>query len=139
MFGDQLRELSAWMAAAGIDELELSGPSLRLQLARDGGETIPDRTRDQQFGEPPRHDQPLSIVAASSVGVFLDRHPLHESALAPAGTPVRAGQIVGLLQAGTLLVPVLAPRDGRIGATLVPHGTLVGFGTSLIELQSIER
>ena len=139
MFGNQLRELSAWMAAADIDELQLSGPSLRLQLARDGGETIPDRTRDQQFGEPPRHDQPLSIVAASSVGVFLDRHPLHESALAPAGTPVRTGQIIGLLQAGALLVPVLAPRDGCIGATLVAHGTPVGFGTGLIELQSIER
>ncbi|WP_315833999.1 hypothetical protein [Bradyrhizobium prioriisuperbiae] len=131
MFGDQLRDLSAWMAAAGIDTLELTGPSVRLRLVGDGG----DQATKQQVDAP----EPASVVTAPVAGHFLHHHPLHTTALAPAGTQVRAGHIVGLLRIDMLVVPVLAPRDGRIGATLVPHDTLVGFGTGLIELQPIER
>jgi acetyl-CoA carboxylase biotin carboxyl carrier protein len=136
---DQLETLSAWMAEAGIDELELTGPSFRLRL-NGGGLQV----QDDQAGDPQRdvvRDQRLGsdIVAASTVGLFLHRHPLHEAALAPEGTPVCAGQALGLLRVGPLLVPVIAPRDGIAGAKLVDHETVVGFGTRLIELHPRER
>lgn len=139
MFGDQLRDLSTWMAAAGIDELELTGPSVRLRLTRDDPQTTMDQADDPPRDAAPHPGPSSQVVTASTVGHFLHRHPLHETALAPVGTQVRAGQVIGLLRAGMLLVPLLAPEDGLIGATLVPHGTIVGFGTGLIELQPIER
>jgi acetyl-CoA carboxylase biotin carboxyl carrier protein len=136
---DDLCDLSAWMAEAGIDELELIGPSFRLRLNGDGlqahDDQIGDRQSDTASGRRPSSD----VVAASTVGLFLHRHPLHEAALAPEGTPVRAGQALGLLRIGPLLVPVIAPRDGIVGAILVAHHTVVGFGTGLVELHPRER
>jgi len=136
---DDLRDLSIWMAEAGIDELELTGPSFRLRLNGDGWQAHDDPTGDRQSetasGQMPSSD----VVAASTVGLFLHRHPLHETALAPEGTPVRAGQALGLLRIGTLLVPVPAPRDGIVGAMLVAHETVVGFGTGLVELHPRQR
>jgi acetyl-CoA carboxylase biotin carboxyl carrier protein len=129
---DDLSDLSAWMAQAGIDELELTGPSFRLRLNGGGPQAHDDQAGERQGDT----GQMLSseVVAASTVGIFLHRHPLHEAALAPEGTPVRAGQALGLLRIGPLLVPVLAPRDGIVGAMLVAHETAVGFGTGLVEL-----
>jgi acetyl-CoA carboxylase biotin carboxyl carrier protein len=129
---DDLSDLSAWMAQAGIDELELIGPSFRLRLNGGGPKAHDDQAGERQGDT----GQMLSseVVAASTVGIFLHRHPLHEAALAPEGTPVRAGQALGLLRIGPLLVPVIAPRDGIVGATLVAHETAVGFGTGLVEL-----
>jgi acetyl-CoA carboxylase biotin carboxyl carrier protein len=136
---DDLSDLSAWMAEAGIDELELIGPSFRLRLGGDGRQAhddqAGDRPGDAASGQVPSSD----VVAASTVGLFLHRHPLHEAALAPEGTPVRAGQALGLLRIGPLLVPVIAPRDGIVGALLVAHETVVGFGTGLVELHPRER
>lgn len=136
---DQLRDLTAWMDKARIDELELVGPSFRLRL---GGSGL--QTRDDPAGALDRHAAPESkpsrqIVAASTVGLFLHRHPLHATMLAPEGAQVQAGQALGLLRIGPLLVPVIAPGDGIVGAMLVAHQTVVGFGTGLVEFHHFER
>jgi acetyl-CoA carboxylase biotin carboxyl carrier protein len=136
---DQLHKLSAWMAEAGIDELELIGPSFRLRLNGDGLQAHDDRAGDRPSDVVPAQRAVNDVVAASTVGLFLHRHPLQETALAPEGTPVRAGQTLGLLRVGPLLVPVIAPRDGIAGAMLVAHETVVGFGTGLIELHPYQR
>lgn len=36
---------------------------------------------------------------------------------------------------GSLLLPVCAPRDATLAATLIAHGTTVGYGTPLFELE----
>jgi len=136
---DQLRNLSAWMAEAGIDELELIGPSFRLRLNGDGLQAHDGQAGDQQSDAASDQRPSSDVVAASTVGLFLHRHPLHETALAPEGTPVRAGQALGLLRIGPLLVPVIAPRDGIVGAMLVANETVVGFGTRLVELHPRQR
>ncbi|CEF48577.1 unnamed protein product [uncultured bacterium] len=136
---DQLDKLSAWMAEAGIDELELTGPNFRLRLDGGGLQAHDDRASDRPSDAIPAQKPVNNVVAASTVGLFLHRHPLQETALAPEGTPVRAGQALGLLRIGPLLVPVIAPRDGIAGAILVAHETVVGFGTGLVELHPYER
>jgi acetyl-CoA carboxylase biotin carboxyl carrier protein len=136
---DQLRDLSAWMAEAGIDELELIGPSFRLRLNGDCRQAHDDQAGNRQSDTASGQRPSSEVVVASTVGLFLHRHPLHEAAMAPEGTPVRAGQALGLLRIGPLLVPVIAPRDGIVGAILVAHETVVGFGTGLVELHPSER
>jgi acetyl-CoA carboxylase biotin carboxyl carrier protein len=136
---DQLETLSAWMAEAGIDELELAGPNFRLRLNGNGPQVNDDLAGDRQNDVVPAQRPSGNVVVASTAGLFLHRHPLHETALAPEGIPVRAGQALGLLRIGPLLVPVIAPRDGIVGAMLVTHETVVGFGTGLVELHPYER
>lgn len=128
---DEIRQLSTWLEATDIEMLELLGPGERLCLRRNGTrvEIVPDGA--------PRTAAPRAVVTAGSVGVFLHGHPLRGEALAPLGTLVRAGQAVGLLQIGSLLLPVAASQDGTVAAVLAEPGAAVGYGTPLIELQPL--
>ena len=137
---DQFRDLTAWMDEAGIDELELIGPSFRLRLGGSGPQAPDDPAVALDRDAAPKSSKPSrQIVAAPTVGLFLHRHPLHAIMLAPEGAQVQAGQALGLLRIGPLLGPVVAPRDGIVGAMLVAHETVVGFGTGLVEFHHFER
>ena len=128
---DDVRQLSAWLEATDIDMMELQGPGARLCLRRNGTRIeIASDSAEEAAG-------PLTVVQAPSVGVFLHEHPLRGEPLAGRGTRVRAGQVVGLLQVGTLLLPVTAPQDGTVEALLVAQGAVVGWGTPLIELRPL--
>jgi acetyl-CoA carboxylase biotin carboxyl carrier protein len=156
-----LRQLAGWIADAGIHELELTGPGQRLRLRRASPVRAEDPTRAPhparaphpvraEVSKPPacpsipqgeRSGQAQGErngsdrrIAATSVGVFLDRHPLRDTPLAPPGTQVRAGQIVALLRIGQLLLPVAAHKNGTVARIIAPHGSTVGYGTALLEL-----
>jgi acetyl-CoA carboxylase biotin carboxyl carrier protein len=129
MHTDDVRQLSAWLEATDIDMLELQGPGERLCLRRNGTriEIVPDGAQGAAAAR--------TAVTAGCVGVFLHGHPLRGEALSVRGMRVRAGQVVGLLQVAALLLPVAASHDGIVAAVLVEPGTVVGYGTPLIELQ----
>jgi acetyl-CoA carboxylase biotin carboxyl carrier protein len=113
----QREDIARWLAGTDIGYFELRTPF----------ETL-------RFGAPQAHPAPTTLRAAS-VGVFRRAHPLHAAALAPIGEPVPAGQAVGVLQIGPLLLPVLAPVAGRVARWLADDGAAVGFGAALIEFQ----
>jgi acetyl-CoA carboxylase biotin carboxyl carrier protein len=61
---------------------------------------------------------------------------MQSAPLAPVGAQVRAGAAIGLLQIGALLLPVSAPQAAIVAGLRVAHGTLVGYGTPLIDLDA---
>ena len=128
---DRVQQLADWLAATDIGRLELRGPGQAIRLQRDGAGIV------VTLGAPehPQRCVPGVAATAASVGVFLHRHPLHQTALAETGATVACGQVVGLLQIGALLLPVTSPCDGVVAGTLVAHGAAVGYGTRLVELQ----
>ena len=133
----QVRELAAWLAATDIGLLELRTPDGVLRLGRGGGRGSGIVQLDaQEEGTPPA--PPSCVAAAPSVGNFLHAHPLHAAPLARPGERVSAGQPVGLMQIGPLLLPVHASQSGVLIAFLVPDGQPVGWGTLLVELQADE-
>ena len=72
-------------------------------------------------------------LRAKAIGLLRLRHP--EAANAPVfPRAVMEGDIVAFLQAGPLLLPVVAEADGSIGEPLVADGGLVGYGTPLFPL-----
>ena len=127
---DDVQQLSAWLAATDIDLLELHGPGEHLCLRRDGArvEIVPSDAL--QDGPEQR-----AVATAASPGVFLHGHPLRGEPLATPGAVARAGQVLGLLQIGALLLPVTAPAEGVVQAMLVAQDTTVGYGTPLVELR----
>ena len=136
---DHLQQLSAWLAATDIALLELRGPGGHIRLRHDGASVdLVEDAAPATADEPPAH-APRLTVAACSVGVFLHSHPLHTAPLARPGTNVRAGQPLGLLQIGSLLLPVVATQDATLIGALVAHGETVGFGTPLIELEPLHE
>ena len=132
---EQVQQLAAWLAATDIGLLELRTPDGVLRLGREGGAGSEVVELDAQ-DDPPA--PPACAAVAPSVGVFLHAHPLHAAPLARAGERVAAGQPVGLMRIGPLLLPVRAPQAGVLIAYLVPEGEPVGWGTPLVELQAAE-
>lgn len=137
MDADRIQQIAAWLAATDIAQLELCGPGVALALRQDAGAVSVvdiDTAEPEAAAEAAAAD--LLTVTAPSVGVFLHRHPLREQPLAAPGTPVRAGQALGLLQIGLLLLPVPAPADGSVHELLAAHGSIVGYGTPLLALMT---
>ena len=67
--------------------------------------------------------------------MFRAAHPAQDVPLAQAGRRVAAGEAVGLVQVGPLLVHVAAPASGVVGEVLAAEGVTVGYGTPLLRLQ----
>jgi len=134
---EQLRQMAAWLAGTDIGLLELRTPHGTVRLGRNGtpgGEVV-------QLNEPAPDEgiapEPApTIVTASSVGVFLHAHPLHDAPAVSPGERVAAGQDLGLLRIGPLLLPVDAPVAGRVTLVHVETGHSVGYGTALFDLRA---
>jgi acetyl-CoA carboxylase biotin carboxyl carrier protein len=136
---DHLQQLSAWLAATDIALLELRGPGGHIRLRHEGASVeLVEDAAPATADEPPAQASPLT-VSACSVGVFLHSHPLHTAPLVRPGTHVRAGQPLGLLQIGALLLPVVATQDATLIGSLVADGESVGFGTPLFELEPFDE
>ncbi len=122
-----VRLLDGWLAGTGITLLELRTPEESVRLLRAGdAATIP---------APAAGSVASVTIASPGTGVFLDQHPLRAEPLAAPGQAVRAGDVVGLLQTGALLLHVLAPADGVVAGAVVPAGSMVGYGVALLRLQ----
>lgn len=145
MQADQIQQIARWLVATDIGLLELRGPGHALLLRHDGAAVDivqQDDGATMATGMPPAplantHAAPGTVtVTAPSLGVFLHRHPLRAEALAAPGTAVQAGQALGLLQIGSLLLPLVAPSDACVIEALAEHGAVVGYGTPLVTLQA---
>lgn len=130
--------LAQWLAAADIDYLELRSPDLHVRIHQDGKtELAPEPPAPQaDFGA--AQAKPLSVCAAS-VGVLLDRIPGRAEPLVALGQAVQSGSLLALLQVGPLLLPVRAPCNGLAGPWLAAPGSVVGYGTPLLELHREEH
>jgi acetyl-CoA carboxylase biotin carboxyl carrier protein len=128
---ENLPEIAAAMAAAGVARLELTGPGVRLVLAR-GASAEPRAIGNEAETAAPEAE--TVAVSAPGVGTFLRAHPLHDRPLAADGDAVGAGQALAVLQVGPLLLPVVAPTAAVVVEAAVEDGTLVGYGDRLLDL-----
>jgi acetyl-CoA carboxylase biotin carboxyl carrier protein len=133
---EQLRQMAAWLAGTDIGLLELRTPHGMVRLGRNGspaGEVVQlnEPAPDERIAPEPAP----TVVTASSVGAFLHAHPLHDAPVVRPGERVTAGQDLGLLQVGLLLLPVDAPVAGRVSLVHVETGRAVGYGTALFDLR----
>ncbi|MCY1235357.1 hypothetical protein D9M72_479710 [compost metagenome] len=68
------------------------------------------------------------------MGRFAARHPLLDGPAATSGQRVEAGQTVGYLLAGSLIVEITASKAAVLGKQLVQEGELLGYGDAVFEL-----
>ena len=116
------------MRRAGVRLLEVEGPGRRLSMTLEP----PD---DARFA-PADGDaaQPTTLLKADSMGHFRIAHPDGLFPTCKVGTEVARAQILGFVQIGSLLLPVTAPRPGRLARVLAAEDSLVGYGTPLFEI-----
>jgi acetyl-CoA carboxylase biotin carboxyl carrier protein len=130
---DQVGTLSDWLTQAGLDRLELTGPGFSLQLSRTASPNGTPASQEPLLATPV-DDAAVETVRSPGIGRFLRAHPLHRDGLVKPDQPVKAGQPVGLLQAGTILSPVLAPRAGIVAEIIAVEGALLGWGDPILSL-----
>lgn len=122
---EQVQLFSRWLEGTDIALFELTTGQEAIRLRRDpAGRTAPSE---------PKPDSSFTIPAPS-LGVFRRAHPLRAAPLVQPGQPVEAGDPVGLLQIGALLIHVPAPYAGTVIDILVPDGAAIGYGTALVRL-----
>lgn len=124
----QASQLAAWLANTDIGLFELRTPQGTLRLGRQGDDIV-----ELQAGVTEAETELVS-VRAPSVGVFLHSHPQAAAPLLRTGQRVEAGQTVGLLKIGLLLLPVTAPLAGIVDGIHVANDVAVGYGSPLVDL-----
>jgi acetyl-CoA carboxylase biotin carboxyl carrier protein len=130
-----IAEIASCLSAAGIATCELKGPDYRLCLRRSVQAPVIATVSVRSESDPAVPDnEPGNLVASPSVGLFLHAHPVHETRLVEPNEPVSAGQPLGLLQVGPILLPVVSPRDGVVASIIAADGSLVGYGDPLVAL-----
>lgn len=130
---DDWRQIAVWLTAADIDGIEIGTPGHTLRMTRDGGSY---QVQAMAVSDGASRSVPVKsiVVTAPCAGVLLDRHPLATEPWARSGDPVTAGDLIGLLQMGLVLAPVIAPVTGMVMRVLLPAGSTVGYGAGLFEL-----
>jgi acetyl-CoA carboxylase biotin carboxyl carrier protein len=143
-----VQELSALIRERGIDVLVLTTREASLRLERDAADgTIsrpvpaPRKPAGEQTAsaDAPAKAAPGYELTAPSPGIFLDRHPLGSQPLVRAGLTVRAGQLIGFLRVGCLLLPLRSAQAGRITSLLPRPGDILGYGSVVVHLATEGR
>ena len=129
---EELRQVVQWLedTRIGVFEIESDDCRLRMVLQSDGARGNPvsvtiDDGEDRGDGV---------VIAADVPGIFLVQHPQHAAPIAPLGSAVRTGDLIALIQIGSIYAPVIASTDGTLAKILTVPESLVGFGTPLLEI-----
>ena len=143
-----IQELSALIRRHGIDVLVLTTREASLRLERDPSDRAISRpapaARKPAGGQIASTDTAAGAASgyeltAPSPGIFLDRHPLGSQPLVRAGATVDAGQLIGFLRVGCLLLPLRSAQAGRITSLVPLPGDTLGYGSVVMRLATDGR
>lgn len=130
---EEIRQLAADLALAGLSGAEIEKPGFKLSLKRGVAHQASSSPASVDMAETGLNaDAPE--IKSSGIGRLLDAHPDNGIVLAPPGSEVQVGQLVALLTVGNLILPVRSQHAGKVSSLLVPSGTTVGYGQPLIRL-----
>lgn len=119
------------MAATGVTFLEISGKTTKLRLSRDA--SAPARPRTNSEPAPTR-----TALHSPGIGRFQPRGGDDGLAKLDDSTFILAGEVLGYVAQGDVLIPIAAPSPGRLTETRPVEDTLVGYGDILFELETAE-
>lgn len=114
------------LTTAGVDGVEISSPSGTLRIIV---------SVDEKVSHAVPAPSPAMSIKAPLAGVFCPKRPGSSDAPADLTRTVAAGQVLGFLRLGPVLLPLAAPKDGLLTRQCVEAGALVGFGDTLFQIE----
>ncbi|MHC1481262.1 acetyl-CoA carboxylase biotin carboxyl carrier protein [Frateuria aurantia] len=142
----QIESLIRRLANSSVQVLEWGDGHTMLRLRRDGGcAGSPLESPADQGGsgagvapiDATAQPAPLPLeVTADAVGQWLDRAPFQPEPMVDIGSRVEVGQLVGLLQAGPILLPVRSAVSGVVATLLTRPGVQVEYQQAVLQLQT---
>ena len=135
---DLVATLTGWLEASGASELEITtqdGKALKIILGAGPRPTPVHNAAVVPVETPEPAGRP---VKAPIAGLFRDRHPAAEaSPLSGEGRALEAGAIVGFVEVGPVLLPVVAPEAAVVAEVLARTGDLVGYGDTILTTEPV--
>jgi len=128
-----IASLAAALEAAGVDgiEVEQRGRKVRIVVEQE----VPGTAwRVKALHTPSRTVQP-GKVAAPMAGVFCSDHPASSALSLALPLEVAAGEPLGFIRIGPILLPVKAETPGVLTRRIAEDGALVGYGDILFEFE----
>ncbi|WP_421566715.1 acetyl-CoA carboxylase biotin carboxyl carrier protein [Ochrobactrum sp. EDr1-4] len=134
-----LEQITCWLQQAGVSEVEIetdTGESISISLQASGKISRSESaSQAQPIVAVPLKTSGAKAPLAPCVGRFVERHPYYSDGPFAAGTTIRAGEIVGFVKTGPLLVASRSVQDVIVTDILVKAGDLVGFGDPLFKVE----
>jgi acetyl-CoA carboxylase biotin carboxyl carrier protein len=121
-----MQQIAVWLENAGASAIEIEtedGRHVRIVMDEDTSLHADDRPRETV----PMAHASVTAAKAPFAGHFLDAHPARATPAAAQDTAGAAGDIVGFVKVGPLLMPVRTPVAGTLNECLVKAGDLVGY------------
>ncbi|MDP9810753.1 biotin carboxyl carrier protein [Rhizobium tibeticum] len=127
---ETLESISDCLAINGVEAIEITTFDGSVQITSSGG----IRKQREQAAEPATPALPSQTVIARApiAGVFLPGHPDGTANEISSGDSVEAGQLVGFVRVGPVLVAARAEARAEAAKLDQKSGSLVGYGDVLI-------
>lgn len=136
-----IRDLAALLKETDLNEIEVETDSLRIRVARGGGQYIqasapiaaaPAAATASPVAEPADAASNPGAVKSPMVGTaYLSPSP-DAAVFVNIGDTVKAGQTVIIVEAMKTMNQIAAPKAGKVTAILVENGQPIEFGEPLI-------
>ncbi|WP_047459283.1 hypothetical protein [Rhizobium rhizogenes] len=129
-----MQQIAAWLENAGASAIEIEtedGRHIRIVMDDEVSHHIDDGLRDVA----PTMPAHVAAAKAPFAGHFLDAHPARGMPAAAEDTAITAGDILGFVKVGPLLLPVRAPEAGTLNECPVKAGDLVGYGDPIFSIE----
>ncbi|ATU94636.1 acetyl-CoA carboxylase [Phyllobacterium zundukense] len=125
--------LAAALQAAGVDGIEINQPecTLRIVARRDAPSVDPLVQILQTTSRATQSEK----VTAPMAGVFSSLHPASSAPPLEPPPEVAAGETLGFIWIGPILLPVKAAKTGVLTRRVAADGSVVGYGDPLFEFE----
>jgi acetyl-CoA carboxylase biotin carboxyl carrier protein len=123
-------------AGAGLRKLSIQAGDIAVELEWSPTAERPSALPVAAEPEPAAEQKSLHYIRAEMIGTFYGAPEPGAEPFVSVGDEVQVGQQVAILEVMKLMTPVGADRAGRVVDVLVPDGTAVEYGTTLIALDT---
>ncbi|MGR9263680.1 acetyl-CoA carboxylase biotin carboxyl carrier protein [Rhizobium leguminosarum] len=149
-----VREIFAILDGSDFDELHIETEELKLTVRRNGVSSQAPAAADPVASGTPatraaaeavkiETPKPVNLVSSNLVNVPAPMLGIFHSAPKPGadpfvkpGTKIAPDTVVGIIEVMKLMNPVTAGLSGVVVETVVPDGTMVEFGQTILRLRS---
>lgn len=136
-----IKTLSGLMDETGLSELTIEQDDAKLTLKRPSGEVVtvaaptpaPATVSATVSESTTPAAAPKNIFKAPLVGTFYRASGPDAAPFVQVGDAVKAGQVIGIIEAMKTMNQIEADRDGVVSAVLVENAQPVEFGQPLIQ------
>ena len=129
----QLYSLMDRFGASGLTALEWEHQGERVALRKEAVVSVPAAVP----AAPAEREEQSEVVSAPLVGVFYAASAPEESPYVTAGTQVKKGDTLCLIEAMKMMSEVPAPADCVVEEVLVQDGEAVGVGSPLFRIRRV--